>query len=103
MDTELETKIYKELSDHLNKILQEHGPNEKPLEKKWRGLIAINCFKGFLDTALTSEQNNPHEIMSILDHMFVQLVDLYQNGPVLNPDQANSETPETDQVCSTSD
>ena len=88
MDTELETKVYQELSNHFNQILAEHESNPK----KWRGLIAINCFKGFLDTALHSEQDNPHEIMAILDHMFVQLVDLYQNIP------AQSEV-ESSEVC----
>lgn len=92
MDTELETKIYSELSEHLGQILAEHGSDP---QKKWRGIIAINCFKGFLDTALKSEQDNPHEVMAILDHMFVQLVDLYQNAPQLN--ESNQ-----DEVCAVS-
>lgn len=99
MDTALETKIYQELLDHLNRILAEHGsPNECILQKKWRGLITLNCFKGFLETALNTQQNNPHEIMAILDHMFVQLVELYQNiptDPVGQPDNSD----ESSNVC----
>ena len=77
MNTDLETQIYSDLKAHLDQVLQQHGD---PTKEKWRGLGVFLCLNGFLETALNSKDDDPHSVMKVLDHMFVEMVDLYKQG-----------------------
>lgn len=70
-DSKQETEIYKKIQDFIKTL---------PLEQPWRGVMALNILNGFLDTAMSSQQENPHEVMAALDHMFVQMIEVYKSG-----------------------
>lgn len=72
-DSNLELQTYKKIQQFIQTL---------PLETPWRGVVCMNILNGFLDTAMKSESENPHEVMAALDHMFVQMVEVYKTGNV---------------------
>lgn len=82
---QLESETYKKIQDFIKTL---------PLDKPWRGVMSMNILNGFLETA-QSNQNNPHTIMEALDHMFIQMVEVYKSGNVdvlFGDDQESSST-----------
>lgn len=69
-NTELESTIYKKIQDFITTL---------PLDQPWRGVICMGVLNGFLTSAM-SNQDNPHSIMEALDHMSVQMVEVYKSG-----------------------
>ena len=69
-DIELEYAIYKKMQEFIKTL---------PLDKPWRGVVCMNVINGFLTSAM-SDQDNPHLIMEALDHMSVQMVEVYKSG-----------------------
>ena len=76
-NTELESNTYKKIQEFIKTL---------PLETPWRGVVCINILNGFLDTALKSEEQDPHRTMEALDHMFVQMVEIYKTQDVSSLD-----------------
>lgn len=68
-NTELESELYKKIQEFIKTL---------PLNQPWRGVVCMNVLNGFLTSAM-SNQDNPHSIMSALDHMSVQMVEVYKS------------------------
>ena len=85
MNTELENQIYQRLNSLLGEIIAQHGD---PQQVKWRGMGTVYCLKGFLDTALQSQD---HGVMKTLDHMFIEMVDIYKSGADIDEEDIKSE------------
>jgi hypothetical protein len=77
MNEELENQIYTELKDKVDDILARYGDIN---QHKWRGMAVMYCLQGFLNTAMNSSEGDPHSTMQALDHMFVQITDIYKAG-----------------------
>lgn len=90
---ELETTIYTEILSHFREILNKYGD---PKKYRWRGLGAVACMTQFIQTSMQSQYTDPHRTMEALDHMFIQMIDIYTASNQLDemdiselPDPAN--------------
>lgn len=70
-NTSLEIETYKKIQNFIQTL---------PLDQPWRGVMCMNILNGFIDTALKSEHENPHAVMEALDHMFIQMVEVYRSN-----------------------
>lgn len=93
MDKDLENQIYVELKDKVDDILERYGDIK---QYKWRGMAALYCLQGFLNTSLNSPNDDPHATMESLDHMFVQITDIYKSGTDLTEKDLQDEIEKMD-------
>lgn len=70
-DPKFELETYKKIQDFIKTL---------PLTEPWRGVAAFNILNGFIETALTADSEDPHDIMMALDHMFIQMLEVYKSG-----------------------
>lgn len=90
-NTELELENYKKILEFVETL---------PLDKPWRGVMCMNILKGFLEIAHKKDQEDNHSIMEALDHMFIQMVEVYKTRDIsiltgdsdLNQDSSTNST-----------
>jgi hypothetical protein len=70
-NTELELENYKKIREFIKTL---------PLDVPWRGVMCMNILNGFLEVAMKTDEEDPHAVMEALDHMFVQMVEVYKSG-----------------------